>query len=258
MPLLSSLVLTIAVCFLLLRWLAHRSNLVVADHYQYFKDTSFPSHTKHFGANNHVDIRFAPTDPISIKETQQSLKDLLASFTTFMAVNHLEFWAAHGTLLGWYWNERLLPWGTDVDVQVTGSTLTEVARRFNMSTYHWGGDIRREYLLDINPFFNVTDMLDPANTIDAPWIDTINGKFIDITAVHQKGARWECKDSHHYRGKDLFPLKLSNLEGLKISVPQQVERMLKQEYGRRALSNDRFHWHVFNRTSDLWEPEEGI
>jgi hypothetical protein len=228
----------------------------VTTHYQYFNDTSFPSQTKHLGANNHVDTRFTPQTAISIDETRLSLRNLLASFTTFMLVNHFDFWIAHGTLLGWYWNEKLLPWDTDVDVQVRASTLAEmVDLGHNQSIFPWTGEWQNNYLLDINPFFNTTDVADPANTIDARWIDMTNGKFLDITAVHQKGTRWICKDGHQYRLEELSPLRPANIEKLNISVPQQPERILRKEYGLRALRNEHFHWHFFNRTSRLWEPE---
>jgi hypothetical protein len=93
----------------------------VETHYQYFNEPNFPSNSTHLGANNHVEIRFAPQTAIGIEDTRLSLRNLLASFTTFMIVNDFEFWIAHGTLLGWYWNERLLPWDTDVGVQVRTS-----------------------------------------------------------------------------------------------------------------------------------------
>ena len=169
---------------------------------QYFRDISFPTQSKHFGANNHVDARYAPPLALSAAETRQSLRSLLSSFAQFMDAERLEFWIAHGALLGWHWNRKLLPWDTDIDVQVSEDTLKSLAVK-NMSFHSSHGEIRRAYLLDINAFFNNTWTEDSANTIDARWIDTSNGKFIDITAVRPESPRrgnerMFCKDGHRY------------------------------------------------------------
>jgi LicD family len=172
---------------------------------QYFKDVSFYSRTHLFGASNHVDSRFVPQTELSLAETRQALMDLMSSFSEFMSSIDARFWVAHGTLLGWYWNEQLLPWDTDVDVQVSDSTLQYLAEFYNMTFHLSASTPYRTYLLDINPFYSDTSATDRANTIDARWIDVENGKFIDIAAVHSLRDRIPsidklfCKDGHRYR-----------------------------------------------------------
>ena len=61
-------------------------------------------------------------------------------------------------------------------------------------------------MLEINPGYNKVGPYDELNMIDARWIDTDNGLFIDITTVRPNmTARAEgvegalmCKDKHHY------------------------------------------------------------
>ena len=64
----------------------------------------------------------------------------------------------------------------------------------------------RDYLLEINPGFATEGKYDKLNMIDARWIDTETGLFIDITSVRPnftarsmgvEGALM-CKDNHHY------------------------------------------------------------
>ena len=172
--------------------------------YQYFKDFVFRSHTRTLGANNHVDTRFAPRHDLSVDETRESLLLLLSSFSSFMAANNMQFWIAHGTLLGWQWNQRLLPWDTEIDVQVPRWALLMLVSKNN--TFHTITDIpQRKYFLDINPFFNEVFVKDPANVIDARWVDTKTGKFIDITATYPRFAHvpaedlLSCKDGHTYK-----------------------------------------------------------
>lgn len=64
----------------------------------------------------------------------------------------------------------------------------------------------RTYLLEINPRYIVSSIDDWLNVIDARWIDTTSGLFIDITAVRKDIAGdltgnpgvLMCKDGHVY------------------------------------------------------------
>jgi hypothetical protein len=102
-----------------------------------------------------------------------------------------------------------MPWDTDIDVQVSERTMQFLAKYYNMTEYHFklpgvrGG---RTYLLEINPHFAVRAPDDFLNVIDARWIDTSSGLFIDITSVGEdceepeKGRQGAltCKDKHRY------------------------------------------------------------
>jgi hypothetical protein len=127
----------------------------------------------------------------------------------------------------------------------------------------------RTYLLEINPHYIVRTTLDTLNVIDARWIDTSSGVFIDITAVHADEARrlrgspgaLICKDTHRYevspptgpfnehcllnglqgiQEDDLFPLRDSLFEGIPVKVPHDFTKLLKLEYGRQSMTRIKF------------------
>ncbi|GAM85394.1 hypothetical protein ANO11243_034010 [Dothideomycetidae sp. 11243] len=77
------------------------------------------------------------------------------------------------------------------------------------------GQSGRDYMLEINPHFRNTSEADKYNRIDARWVDTKTGLFIDITTLHRnvsaeaegKVGAMMSKDRHHYDVKDIFPLR---------------------------------------------------
>lgn len=106
-------------------------------------------------------------------------------------------------------NEQILPWDSDLDVQVSETTIAYLAKYYNMTEYHFSLpeiETGRSYLLEINPHYTIRGTEDKFNVIDARWIDTDTGLFIDISTVRKNhtaiaqgivGALM-CKDRHHY------------------------------------------------------------
>ncbi len=103
---------------------------------------------------------------------------------------------------------KILPWDSDVDVQMLEPSMFFLAANYNMSIFHFR-DSRipegRSYMLEVNPHFIDRVQTDSLNSIDARWIDTETGLFIDITIArynltHPKGEGMiSCKDGHEYR-----------------------------------------------------------
>ena len=174
-----------------------------------------------------------------------------------------ETWLCHGTLLGWWWNRKSLPWDSDVDVQMTVSTVSFLAGFYNMTVHNYcGADDahgvvgvegegrvggRREkrgpvkqYMLEINPGWTDGRFEDRLNVIDGRWIDMETGLFIDITAVRvlpgSQGKVLASKDRHQEKTEDLFPLRDSLFEGRPVKVPYNYAKILAEEYGSRALT----------------------
>lgn len=122
------------------------------------------------------------------------------------AAEGIETWIAHGTLLGWWWAGGILPWDWDLDVQVTGDTLLHLGDNYNMTMHDYtsaDGSVKRQYLLDINPWSLERTRGDGMNIIDARWIDVRNGLFIDITGISEvnpeKPGVLMCKNFHEYK-----------------------------------------------------------
>lgn len=118
----------------------------------------------------------------------------------------------------------------------------------------------RTYLLEINPHYTVRTTLDNLNVIDARWIDTSSGLFIDITTVRADDAARSrgimgalmCKDGHHYlvglrsdlneydcshlQENDIFPLRDSLFENTPVKIPYEYTKLLQAEYGEKSMT----------------------
>jgi hypothetical protein len=169
---------------------------------------------------------------------------MIRAYLRFFRDNGIETWIAHGTLLGWWWNGKKLPWDQDIDTQVSDKTLTYLATYMNYTTYKYTDeeyDISREYLLDINPYYIERDRGDGMNIIDARWIDIRNGLYIDITGLSETQPDiypgiWSCKNYHHYLTKDLYPMRESIFEGVPAKIPYAYDKILIDEYAEKALT----------------------
>jgi LicD family len=107
------------------------------------------------------------------------------------------------------WNLQILPWDSDLDLQVSEETIYFLAKYYNMTEYHFPlPDLSagRNYLLEVNPHYTIRGTEDKFNVIDARWIDTETGLFIDISTIRKNWTAIEngvegalmCKDRHHY------------------------------------------------------------
>ena len=103
---------------------------------------------------------------------------------------------------------QILPWDSDSDVQVSESSMHYLASYYNMSVFHYKTPRipeGRDYMLEVNPHYVNREQTDKLNVIDARWVDTTSGLFIDITTArynytHPAGAGMlSCKDGHEYR-----------------------------------------------------------
>ncbi|CZR53761.1 uncharacterized protein PAC_03642 [Phialocephala subalpina] len=82
----------------------------------------------------HFDIRYFK-GKVSYEERGDTLYHLIRSYLTVFREKNIETWIAHGTLLGWWWNGKIMPWDWDLDTQVSASTLTWLGQNLNM-TFH--------------------------------------------------------------------------------------------------------------------------
>jgi hypothetical protein len=90
---------------------------------------------------------------------------------------------------------------------------------------------------------------DGANIIDARWIDTRNGLFIDITGLAEthpdtKPGIWSCKNYHRYHTSELYPLRETIFEGVPAKVPYNYDKILVDEYKEKALVDTEYAGYV--------------
>ncbi|KAK0756972.1 hypothetical protein N5P37_010497 [Trichoderma harzianum] len=207
-------------------------------------------------ALSHYDQRYFKGE-ISYEEHRDVLRQLIRSYLTTLHEHGVETWLAHGTLLGWWWNGQIMPWDYDLDVQVSNNTMTWLGENMNRTEHtHSFNDVSKTYLLDVNPHHVDLTRGDGMNIIDARWIDTSNGMFIDITAVRERDAdmpgTWSCKNKHRYGSQDLWPMRVTEFEGVKARIPYNFEDILRGEYGDKSLVVEEFQGHRWNRDINEW------
>ncbi|KAI0182008.1 LicD family-domain-containing protein [Hypoxylon sp. FL1284] len=267
-----------------------------------------PQETKYFHEAGmtmelgHYDVRFFRGE-VSYEEHILTLRRLVRAWLATVAALGVDAWLAHGTLLGWWWNGRVMPWDYDLDVQMPAATLAHLARHYNRTLHDYvflvaddgndddgglplspGPELQRQwqqqlgngselssssssssdgyaalrlvnktYLLDVNPYHGAIGRGAGHNVIDARWIDTSTGMFVDVTALRERdvAARpgvWSCKNAHRYRTAELFPLRRTVFEGVPAAVPFAFDKMLVDEYGAKSLVTTQWEGHH-------WAPE---
>ncbi|KNG50358.1 mannosylphosphate transferase [Stemphylium lycopersici] len=234
------------------------------------KDKKKPD-TKYFhepgGSNTlgHYDKRYFK-GVVSDEERTDTQKHMIRAYLNFFRENDLDTWIAHGTLLGWWWNGKRLPWDFDLDTQVSDATLQHLGKVHNQTKYpyvSYDGTVQREYLLDVNPWIWERERGDGANIIDARWIDMRNGLFIDITGLAEthpddRPGEWVCKNYHRYQTTELYPMRETMFEGVVAKVPYNYDKILVDEYKEKALTVTEFHGHRWDAEKREWVKSEEV
>lgn len=201
---------------------------------------------------------------VSDEERRDTQQHMVRAYLDFFRSNDLDTWIAHGTLLGWWWNGQRLPWDFDLDTQVSGATLHHLGEAYNQTNYSYtseDGQVKRTFLLDVNPWIWQRERGDGLNIIDARWIDIRNGLFIDITGLSEthpdkQPGIWSCKNYHRYRTDEIYPLRETMFEGVMAKVPYSYDKILTDEYQETALVNTQFNGHEWNPNAKIWEKTE--
>jgi len=131
-------------------------------------------------------------------------------------------------------------------MQLDVMSLQTLAEEYNQTMWtaipsNAGPDAEpRDYFLDVNPYWVERVYGDGANFIDARFIDTRNGLYVDITALTELNPETSpnvvsCKHFHNYRLQDIYPLRESVFEGTKAKIPFNYKTVLAEEYGQRSL-----------------------
>lgn len=215
----------------------------------------------------HYDARYFVGEEVPYARHRYVLRGLITSYLNFFELQGYETWIAHGTLLGWWWNGRIMPWDLDLDVQVTANTMQFMADNYNRTEHAWNYTVPHEhgkhneivqtkYLFDINPHHNDTEV-DRMNIIDARWIDMSTGMYVDLTVLKERNPAnkpgvWSCTNNHRYLSSDLWPLRRTEFEGVPALIPREFEKILAEEYGRKGLVKEDFNEHFWNHKIKQW------
>lgn len=220
---------------------------------KYFHESKF---------NQHYDGRFGEK-ALEEDDRRDHLRALVQTYLSSMHDIGMETWLAHGTLLGWYWNRKIMPWDADLDVQISEKSMNHLADFYNMTVHHYqlpGIEGGRDFLLEINPRWEIGSVDDKTNRIDGRWLDTTSGLYIDITTLRNnetaqaegiEGAMM-CKDLHSYMYDQIFPLRETTFEGCAARIPFAYADVLTEEYGSESLSNTEYNDHQFDSELQEW------
>ncbi|KIW13629.1 hypothetical protein PV08_08820 [Exophiala spinifera] len=223
------------------------------DRNKYFHEPGMSDLTRHYDSRYFKEV-------VTEEERQETLTHLIQSyFDTFQKLG-VETWIAHGTLLGWYWNGKILPWDWDLDTQVSDHGLRTLAETHNGTTHRYppsNGRPERRYLLDVNSWSWQREHGDGANIIDARYISMDTGLFVDITGLTElepdtKPGIVMCKNNHEYKMEDIWPLRVSVFEDVRVKIPRHYEAILADEYSQEALVRTEFNGHVFDPKVKEW------
>tara|TARA_R110002003_G_scaffold665_1_gene21055 strand:- start:5685 stop:6803 length:1119 start_codon:yes stop_codon:yes gene_type:complete len=160
--------------------------------------------------------------------------------------------------------------GASTDEEAIAQENTRVSKRMLHEDLAAHG---KKYLLEVNPAYTNTSTRDRENVIDARWIDTATGLFIDITTLHTQPpvkqyshkthtyhpvppANGEqplyTKDQHAYTSAHMFPLRQSTFEGVNVRVPFDYEELLLDEYGPESLLEKWYRGWRFDEEAHAW------
>ncbi|MDI1487823.1 MAG: mannosyltransferase [Ramalina farinacea] len=221
-------------------------------------------------ALHHYDTRYHHRE-LPYDDKQDTQLHLIRSYLEYFQKHGMETWLAHGTLLGWWWNAKLLPWDWDIDTQVSVATLRFMAEKHNSTKYTYVSSldtefdpatskqvpVTRTYHLDVNPAIYTRYRNSGDNVIDARWIDVRNGLYIDITGVAETMPKespgiWTCKNYHKYKSRELWPMRETIYERVVAKVPYAYERIITGEYGERAIIMEEYEGHRWSPVDHVW------
>lgn len=116
-------------------------SLTTTEHSKYFKEIE---------RQGHLDMRFGVESVKSAlfydnHHRSHILKRLLAAWSMFCDEREIPYNIAHGTLLAWFWGQKLMDFDGDIDVQVPDKYLRLLSKYSNQTYY-------QRYYFDMNPF----------------------------------------------------------------------------------------------------------
>ena len=203
---------------------------------------------KEMRGNCHLDARYG-RGRLSGAEIQRTLLHLLREFMRHCSKTGIKPILMHGGLIGYYFNNRMLPWDADLDL-----IICDEESKKNLKNEHFA-----DFIIEVNPSRWVYSPGDGLNKIAARVISKVNGVFIDITFFRESADRRAllCKDGHVYSAEDIYVCTrrkvpaTGQFHNVPVYVPNNVVGCLVKEYGRAVLK-PYYKNYVFDPEKKAW------
>jgi hypothetical protein len=198
---------------------------------------------KHVMFRPHLDFEYGNIDRLDSLESE--LTGALNALVFIAKRKHVKITLMYGSLIGYYFGGRILPWDDDIDVVVVGEE--EILALVSLNGWE-----SKDFVFRVNPKYSNKTTNDRWNKIDARMISKYNGVFIDVTFLwkSKSGDTHFAKDGNRYTNDMLLPLHPVVFYGIDVFVPNEIRKCLTQRYGKRVL-----HQGVegFKNKGRLWE-----
>ena len=164
------------------------------------------------------------------------LKNLLLTLTSICNQKDIRLIVMHGSLIGWHFNKKILPYDNDIDICILEEDIIKFIK--------CDGIENDDYIIKVNPNFINRSSLDKDNVIDARIISKKCGVFIDITFLTtlENKEFYNCKSPHYYKKNLIQPLIKDKFEDCIIYIPKLYKYCLFQEYGPNVLKTTYKNW----------------
>ena len=178
---------------------------------------------------SHLDIRYGK-DNLSQPIIHSRLKYLLKETVLLFTKVDIPCIIMHGSLIGWYFGEKMLPWDDDIDLHVWAKDLKNNP---NFET--------DEYIWFVVPTAH-SEEIDKLNGIDARLISKKYGLFVDIMALHPKKdydiIKHESVGGEKKRKRKILPFLKVKFGDIKCNVANDYMNDLQFLYGNNCLTHD--------------------
>lgn len=189
----------------------------------------------------HLDLEYGNTDRLDSLESE--LTGALNALVFIAKSKRVKITLMYGSLIGYYFGGRILPWDDDIDVVVVGEE--EILALVSLNGWE-----SKDFVFKVNPNYINKNTNDRWNRIDARMISKYNGVFIDVTFLWKSGDTHFAKDGNRYSNDMILPLHPVAFCGIDVFVPNDIRKCLTQRYGQKVL-----HQGVegFKNKGRLWE-----
>ncbi|KAG8410601.1 mannosyltransferase [Metarhizium acridum] len=192
---------------------------------------------------------------------RDAARTLIQSYLITCRELQVQTWLTNGSLLGWWWGKKMLPWEYSSNVQITESDLHFLAAYHNASIHFYKRKAMpkgKTFLLEISPDFMNRAQTGATDVIDARWTDLDSGLYLNITAVryspdHPSGEGvLYTKNGQQFHDTLLYPLRDTTFEGVPVKIPYRYKELLAERYGEGALENTHYNGHKFDKPGMQW------